>query len=118
MRCVVVDDSQPFLASAARLLRSQGVEVVGCASSRAEALRLAADRAPDVVLVDIELGAEDGIALAHELLAAPLLVPVILISGHEPEDLAELIDDSTVRFLAKTSLGASAIRDLLSSAGP
>ena len=40
VRCLLIDDSREFLASAARLLESQGVEVVGCATSTREALEL------------------------------------------------------------------------------
>jgi DNA-binding NarL/FixJ family response regulator len=67
MRCVIVDDSEDFLASATRLLESQGMQVIGRASSGEEALALTDELAPDVVLVDIMLGEEDGIGLARQL---------------------------------------------------
>ncbi len=118
MRCLVIDDSERFLASAVRLLESQGVDVVGCASSGPEALRLASALAPDVALVDVELGAEDGIEVARRLIADPLHTPVILISAHEPGELADLTGDTTIRFLPKPSLGAAEIRRLLGSASP
>ena len=117
MRCLVVDDSETFLASAARLLESQGVQVVGCASSTRDAMRMTADSAPDVALVDVELGAEDGLELARALLAAPQPTPVILISAYGFEDLPDLLGETRIRFLPKTSLGASAIRVALGSAG-
>src|SRR5262249_21773663 len=49
-RCLIVDDNADFLASASRLLKSQGLEVVGCVSSGEEALKLAEKHRPDVVL--------------------------------------------------------------------
>ena len=70
LRCLIVDDSEEFVASASRLLGSQGMDVVAVASSGEGALRLAGSLAPDVALVDIELGDEDGIELSHRL-AAP-----------------------------------------------
>src|SRR5262249_25499632 len=60
LRSLIVDDSEPFLASARRLLESQGVEIVATATSGAEALDLATALSPDLALVDIELGEEDG----------------------------------------------------------
>jgi DNA-binding NarL/FixJ family response regulator len=111
---VLIDDSQEFLGAATRLLEAQGVTVLGCGSSRAQALELAATKAPDVALVDIELGEEDGVELAAELAGGQPARRVILISGHEQEDLPELVNGSgAVGFLAKSALGADAIAALL-----
>jgi DNA-binding NarL/FixJ family response regulator len=114
LRCLIVDDSEEFLASAERLLDSQGVEIVGCASSGDEALRLAEIHEPDIALVDIELGDEDGIALAKELAARAPSTRVVLISTYEQGELTELISDSPAAgFLPKNDLGATAIAELL-----
>lgn len=80
LSCLIVDDSEAFLASAARLFSAQGFRVVGLAASGDEALALADALRPDVALVDVELGAEDGIELARRLLAGPAPGHVILIS--------------------------------------
>ena len=114
LRCLLVDDSEEFLASAARLLESQGIEVVGHATSGAEALELALALEPDIALVDIELADEDGIALAEVLRTQAPSTQVVLISAYEREELSELISDSpAVGFLPKSSLGAGAIAGLL-----
>ena len=114
LRCLIVDDSEEFLASAVRLLESQGIAIVGIATSGKEALELAEALAPDLALVDIELADEDGIALAQELEGGPTSTPVVLISAYERDDLSELISDSrAVGFLPKSSLGAPAIALLL-----
>ena len=85
LRCLIVDDSKAFLASASRFLSAQGLEVVGRASSGAEALRLAQKLEPDVALVDVHLGDEDGLQVARKLTAADLAPRVILISSHSRE---------------------------------
>jgi two-component system nitrate/nitrite response regulator NarL len=114
LRCLLVDDSQAFLASASRLLSAQGFEVVGRASSGVEAVQLAQELEPDVALVDVQLGGEDGLAVARRLAAAASSTRVILISSHSEDELAELIADSpAVGFLPKSALGADAIRELL-----
>jgi two-component system nitrate/nitrite response regulator NarL len=116
LRCLLVDDSEEFLASATRLLESQGVDIVGHATSGVEALALAAALKPDLVLVDIELADEDGIALAQELDASMTATRVVLISAYEREDLRDLISDSpAVGFLPKRDLGVDAIAGLLRS---
>ena len=79
MRCVIVDDSEEFLASATRLLESQGMQVIGRASSGEEAMTLTEELAPDVVLVDIMLGEEDGIGLARQLAEGEPTACVVLI---------------------------------------
>jgi len=114
LRCLIVDDSEAFLASASRLLSAQGLEVVGQASSGAEALRFAQQLRPDVALVDVQLGGEDGLELTRLLAANAHATPVILISSHSKDELGELIAESpAVGFLPKPSLGADAIARLL-----
>lgn len=116
LRCVLVDDSEEFLTSAARLLESQGVEVLGCATSGAQALELTEALEPDVALVDIELGDEDGIVLTEEMVLRARSTSVILISSYDREDLGELLARSpAVGFLSKTELGGDAIARLLVS---
>ncbi|MFF0342485.1 response regulator transcription factor [Kribbella sp. NPDC004875] len=114
MRCVIVDDSRPFLNAARGLLVREGVTVVGTASTTAEATVLIAQSRPDVVLVDIDLGGESGFELITRLHAAGATAPMILISGHAEQDYADLIAASpAIGFVAKTSLSAGAIRRLL-----
>jgi two-component system, NarL family, nitrate/nitrite response regulator NarL len=116
LRCIIVDDSEAFLASASRFLSAQGLEVVGRASCGAEALRLAQKLEPDVVLVDVQLGDEDGLELTRRL-SVPVHAPrVILISSYPQDELAELIADSpAVGFVAKSALNAHAIARLASA---
>jgi DNA-binding NarL/FixJ family response regulator len=114
LRCLIVDDSELFLASASRLLAGQGVEVVGRAASGAEALQLAQKLEPDVALVDVQLGGEDGLEVTRRLAATAPATRVILISSHSKDELGELIADSPATgFLPKPALGADAIAKLL-----
>jgi two-component system, NarL family, nitrate/nitrite response regulator NarL len=115
LRCLIVDDSEEFLASASRLLEAQGLEVVGRASSGVEAFELAAERRPDVALVDVQLGDEDGREVARSLAMVVRSTRVVLISAYPEEELPPglLAGSSAVGFLAKTALSAAAIRELL-----
>jgi CheY-like chemotaxis protein len=118
MTCLIVDDNSLFLESASDLLRREGLDVVGVASSGAEAIRLVSDLLPDVTLVDIDLGDEDGFELAQRLSEiSPASSKVILVSTHAEEDLAQLIAASpAVGFVSKAHLSAQAIRDMLDRA--
>jgi two-component system nitrate/nitrite response regulator NarL len=113
LTCLIVDDNAFFLEGASALLEREGLEVVGVASNSADAIRLVAELKPDVTLVDIDLGKEDGLELARRLRDTT----VILVSTHPEEDLGHLISASPARgFVAKARLSAQAIRDLLEPA--
>ena len=121
MRCLIVDDSADFRDAASAMLERAGISVVGTASNSAEALRFYEDMHPEVVLVDVDLGGEDGFALAEQLdrVGTPSNVAVILVSTYAESDLAEMIDSSpAVGFLQKFALSADTIRALLSVTGP
>jgi DNA-binding NarL/FixJ family response regulator len=116
LRCLIVDDNSSFRHEMRGLLEEQGVDVVGGAASGAEALHQIAELRPDVALIDIDLGGESGLALAHALHAGAgrPLPQVILISTHDESDYADLIEASpAVGFLPKTELSAAAIRRIL-----
>jgi len=116
VRCLIVDDSSQFLTAARGWLEREGIAVVGVASTIGQALQLAQELHPDVVLVDIDLGGESGFELASQLQrnAGVNSLQVILISAYAEEDYAELIAASpAVGFLPKTALSAQRIRDLV-----
>jgi DNA-binding NarL/FixJ family response regulator len=117
VRCVIVDDNSLFLEGAVDLLTREGLEVVGVASDSAAAIRLVRELRPDVTLVDIDLGDEDGFELTQRLQAISGASKVILVSTYAEEDLAHLIEESpALGFIAKARLSAQAIRDTLERA--
>ena len=116
MRCLIVDDSADFVEAARHLLEHGGIKVVGVASTSAEALRCSEEQRPDVTLVDINLGSENGFECAEQLHLAglPAPSPVILISTHAEQDFADMIATSpAIGFLAKFALTPGAILDLI-----
>jgi DNA-binding NarL/FixJ family response regulator len=118
LRCLIVDDSPGFLDAARDLLEREGLEVVGVASNGTEAIQRIQELHPDVMLLDIDLGAESGFEVARRVhqQANNATAPVILISTRAEQDYADLIAASPVLgFLAKSDLSASAVRNLLES---
>jgi DNA-binding NarL/FixJ family response regulator len=119
VRCVIVDDSPAVLRAARGLLEREGIAVVGVAATGAEALRLAGELEPDVVLVDIDLGRDSGFEVARRLVGVADGAPLrsILISTHDEADFADLIAASpAIGFLPKSDLSAEAIHELLARA--
>ena len=118
MRCLIVDDSAVFVDAARGLLERQGDTVVGAASTSAEALRLVEELRPDVTLVDINLGADNGFELTERIHREARPSPVILISTHAEQDFADMIAASpALGFLCKSALSSCAIRDFVRRGG-
>jgi len=114
VRCVIVDDNAFFLEGASDLLSREGLDVVGVASNGPDAIRLVTELRPDVTLVDVDLGDEDGLELAGQLVGHS---KVILISTHAESDMTHLLGASpAVGFIPKTRLSAQAILDTLERA--
>jgi DNA-binding NarL/FixJ family response regulator len=117
VRCLIVDDSANFRDAARSMLERAGIDVVGMASTGAEALDRYRELRPDVTLVDVDLGAESGFDLANQLNDADSPAPsVILISTHSEQDFADMIADSpALGFVPKFALSPDAIRDLMAA---
>jgi two-component system LytT family response regulator len=80
LRVIVVDDEAPARRYLLRLLKAhEDIEVVGEASSHAEATAIIATLEPDAVFMDIELGDGDGMELWADLTHRPF---VIFVTAH------------------------------------
>jgi DNA-binding NarL/FixJ family response regulator len=116
---VIVDDSPDVLRAATEFLEGQGIAVVGVATTGEGAISLLKELQPDVMLVDIDLGAESGFDLASRLEHSRdgARARIILISTYDEADFAKLIQASpAIGFLPKADLSATAIRRLLAGA--
>lgn len=116
---LIVDDSALFRDVARRLLEREGMQVVGTASTVAEAVAQAEALHPQVALVDVNLGGESGFDAARQLARSDPAAgtAVILTSTHAEHEYADLIADSpAVGFVTKERLSGETIRAAL--AGP
>ena len=69
-RILIVEDEQLVAADLEAKLQRLGYKVVGCAASGSDALRMAAQEDPDLVLMDVRLqGDMDGIEAAKRMQA-------------------------------------------------
>ncbi|PAM97351.1 DNA-binding response regulator [Streptomyces sp. Alain-F2R5] len=109
VRTLVCDDHAVVRAGLLALLDSApGIEVVGEAGTGEEALALAARLAPDVVLMDLQLGAGiDGVAATRRLTTTPATgsgrVPhVLVLTTYDTDaDITRAIEAGATGYLLK-----------------
>ena len=86
IRVILVDDHPVFRMGMAGLLASlDGITVVGQASDAAEALALPLDEI-DVVLMDLNLGADSGIETTREIVRRDPDARVLVVTMREDDD--------------------------------
>ena len=111
---LIVDDHPGFRASARRMLESEGFEVVGEAGDGPSGIAAAAELAPGLVLLDVQLPGMDGFAVAERLTANGDGPDVILTSTRDGSEFGSLVAESGARgFVAKSELSAELIRELV-----
>jgi DNA-binding NarL/FixJ family response regulator len=103
IRVLAVDDHPLALAGLRQLLGAlDGIELVGTATGGDEAVRLAAERTPDVVLMDLEMPDKDGVQATRELLARrPGTAVVVLTSFSDRERILAALDAGAAGYLLK-----------------
>ena len=86
-RVMVIEDEAIIAMDISAIVREMGHRVTGVARTRSEAVRLASDTKPDLVLADIQLADNSsGIDAVNDILAAGGDIPVIFITAF-PERL-------------------------------
>jgi DNA-binding NarL/FixJ family response regulator len=89
IRVLLADDQQLVRSGFRMLLESSGqVEVVGEAADGAQAVTLAAERRPEVVLMDIRMPGTDGLAATMAITSDPSLaaVRIIMLTTYEDDE--------------------------------
>ncbi len=112
IRLMVVDDHEIVRAGLRALFEGvERVDLVAEASTGAEAMALAAELRPHVVLLDLRLDGESGLDVCRALLAADPSMRVILLSAYADALAAgEAIQAGAVGFLLKRATSHSLVR--------
>ena len=104
---LVADDDSSCLAICAEAFEKSGF-VVYVAHDGVRALRLAAERRPDVVLTDLYLPVMDGTELIRRLRSGGIDTPVVVMSGSSDGQVLAFRHHAA-GFLAKPFLASTAI---------
>jgi DNA-binding NarL/FixJ family response regulator len=104
-RILVADDFQIVRESLRMLLgRTPGVEVVGMAEDGQSAIEQSENLAPDLVLMDMELGDMSGVDASRRILAQSPDTRILMMSGAaEPDAVRDGIEAGIKGFFLKTN---------------
>jgi len=118
IRVLLVEDHALVRAGLEQLLaRADGIEVVGSAGDGAEAVELAAERRPDVVLMDLVMPQLDGREATRRIVAVdPDVKVVVLTSFSDREQILEAIDAGAIGYLLKDAEPEELIRGIQAAA--
>ncbi len=116
MRILIADDHSLFRDGLRSLLQAEGHEVIGEAKNGNEAVALARELKPDVVLMDLQMPELDGIGATKAIVAElPEMKVVMLTASEEEAKLFEAIKSGAQGYLLK-NLEAEEFFDLLERA--
>lgn len=87
LKVVVAEDEGLIRMDIVATLNESGYEVVGEAADGEEAVRLATELNPDLIVMDIKMPKLDGISAAEKI--AELKIPVVLLTAFSQSDLVK-----------------------------
>lgn len=92
-RVVVAEDEALIRLDIVEMLRDAGYQVVGEAADGEQAVELAEQHRPDLVVMDIKMPVLDGISAAERIVSARI-APVVLLTAFSQQELVERARDA------------------------
>lgn len=110
---LIVDDQAPFRAVARTVVDLvSGFVVVGEAASGEEAVAMAADLHPALVLMDINLPGINGIEATRQIVATAPDTVVMMLSTYRSDDLpSDAATCGAARYVHKEDFGPAVLRE-------
>jgi two-component system, response regulator PdtaR len=93
LRVVIAEDEALIRLDLSEMLREEGFEVVGEAADGEQAVALATELKPDVVICDIKMPKMDGITAAAQI-TGNRVAPVVMLTAFSQRDLVERARDA------------------------
>ena len=92
-RVLVAEDEALIRLDLVEMLREEGYEVVGEAGDGEQAISLATDLKPDLVILDVKMPKLDGIEAAAKI-TGDRIAPVVILTAFSQRDLVERARDA------------------------
>jgi AmiR/NasT family two-component response regulator len=100
-RVLVAEDEALIRLDLVEMLREEGYQVVGEAGDGEEAIKLAAELKPDLVILDVKMPKLDGIEAASQI-TNDRIAPVVILTAFSQRELVERARDAgTMAYLVK-----------------
>jgi DNA-binding NarL/FixJ family response regulator len=101
-RALVVDDHDVFRRGLVRLLRQEGIDVVGEASGGRAAIRLTAELRPEVVLMDLSMPGVSGLEATRNIIESGSSAHVVILTiDDDDESIIEALMAGAVGYVLK-----------------
>lgn len=95
IRTILVDDSPEFLSLVSEhLAAAGGFEIAATAGTGEEAVKLACELAPDLVLLDLMMPGMNGIEASRRITAAAKAPVVIILTLHDNQEYRQAASDA------------------------
>jgi len=116
-RVILVDDHGPTLAAIVNLLDSEfpRIAVVGVATDSESARRILRDSAPDVVVLDLDLGNDYGMDLIPMIVGEQGAAVVILTASDDPGEKSAALRAGAAAFISKLAPAEDLIAAILAA---
>ena len=107
IRILIADDHELFRRGlAAELTQVAGWQVVGEAANGRDAVALAAELKPDLVVLDLTMPELNGLDAARQILGADPSLKVLILTAHESEQLVrEVLSAGAQGYVLKSDAG-------------
>jgi DNA-binding NarL/FixJ family response regulator len=117
-RVLLVDDHQLLRQAVRRALEDAGMAVVAEAGDGSEAVRLAAEVKPDVVVMDVSMPVLDGVEATRRIHDNQPELPIVVLTMHgEESQRREALDAGATGFLTKDVAMQDVVRTVHQAAG-
>ncbi len=104
IRLMLADDHRMLREGLQRSMTDAGFDVVAQAADGVEAVRLAAETSPDVILMDVTMPTCDGIEACRQIKAAGGSARIVMLTMHADQDvLTSAIRAGAIGYLTKDS---------------
>ena len=101
-RLLLADDHQMLRQGLRRSMEDEGFDVVGEAADGAEAVRMAEQHRPDVILMDVSMPELDGVEATRRIIAKLPDIRVVMLTMHPDHDIIRrAVDAGASGYLVK-----------------
>ncbi len=106
MKVIIIDDDFLVVDALKTIVEAHGIEVAGTGSDGADAIRLAREVQPDVILLDIRMQPTDGLDATRTIMSRDPSARILLITTFQDEEyIAEALSMGCKGYILKSNIG-------------